>query len=175
MDDRLVSLDGAPDIPLQAALVIIGRHPSCDVCIDSVRISRVHCCLYRDGQKLFVRDLNSTNGVRVNGMLISDHALLRPGDQLSIANMRYRRSGDSLIESQVSLSKTQPRTFSHAQQMNTPVVGDMDAEIAAGIDLDQVRHAVEQAMPAHLAGQCKVEVNVQLPRQQPAAPNDSVA
>jgi len=161
MEDRLVALDGSPDVSLQAALVVIGRHPSCDVCIDSVRISRVHCCIYRDGRKVFVRDLNSTNGLRINGIQITSQAELREGDVLSIANLRYRRqavpasaggikSNDSCLGESSKLRR----------DMNTPIAADMAPELVADIDLASVRNAVRQAIPGHLAGQYCVEVNL---------------
>ena len=170
MDDRLVALDGSPDVPLHAALVVIGRHPSCDVCIDSVRISRVHCCIYRDGKKFFVRDLNSTNGVRINGLLVTDQAQLHDGDLLTIANLRYRRQSSAVSHADQSRLSDSPAP---RHDMNTPVVGDVAPEIAANIDLSQVSAAVRQAIPAHLAGQFSVEVNLRL--QKPHGPIDSPA
>lgn len=162
MEDRLVALDGSPDVPLQAALVVIGRHPSCDVCIDSVRISRVHCCIYRDGKKLFVRDLNSTNGIRINGMLVSDQAQLRVGDVLSIANLRYRRQAGT-HQNGLNPDGSQPiANDTPRHEMNTPVLGDIAPELAADIDLASVRQAVRQSIPGHLAGQFSVEVNLKL-------------
>ena len=32
-------------IPLQRPVLLIGRHPECDVRIDLAKISRRHCCL----------------------------------------------------------------------------------------------------------------------------------
>ena len=94
MSGRLVALDGTPDNALDTALIVVGRHPSCDVSLDSVRISRVHCCLFKDGENLYVRDLNSTNGVRVNGQVVTLGLI---GDQeiLSIAHLRYRRDSQA--------------------------------------------------------------------------------
>jgi pSer/pThr/pTyr-binding forkhead associated (FHA) protein len=41
-----------------------------------------------------VRDLGSTNGIRVNGMRVKT-GRLRPGDELSIAHIRYRLEGET--------------------------------------------------------------------------------
>jgi hypothetical protein len=70
-------------------MVVVGRHPLCDVRLDSLRISRHHCCMTQDKDELVVRDLGSTNGIRINGERV-ERGRLRSGDELSIAHIRYR-------------------------------------------------------------------------------------
>ena len=41
-------------------------HP-CDIVITSKRVSREHTRLQREGRKVVVEDLNSTNGTYLNG------------------------------------------------------------------------------------------------------------
>src|SRR3954462_15139182 len=85
----LASLDGHDDIPLDRALVMVGRPSRCDVWIDSLRISRIHCCLVPDLDEVQVLDMGSTNGTRINGRRII-LGILRPGDELAIAHRRYQ-------------------------------------------------------------------------------------
>ena len=89
MPARLVALDEGPDIPLDRAMVVVGRHPQCDARLDSLRVSRHHCCMTQDQGEVVVRDLGSTNGIRINGQRV-EVGRLRPGDELSIAHIRYR-------------------------------------------------------------------------------------
>src|SRR5262245_66042055 len=89
MPARLVALDEGPDIMLDRAMVVVGRHPSCDTRLDSLRVSRQHCCMSQDNGEVTVRDLGSTNGIRINGQRV-ERGRLRPGDELSIAHIRYR-------------------------------------------------------------------------------------
>ena len=89
MPARLVALDEGSDIPLDRSMVVVGRHPLCDVRLDSLRISRHHCCMTQDNDEVVVRDLGSTNGIRINGQRV-EIGRLRPGDELSIAHIRYR-------------------------------------------------------------------------------------
>ena len=77
---RLVALDGGPDIPLEAQSLVIGRRRGCDVRLESFRVSRLHCVLARADGVLWVRDLGSTNGTRINGRRV-DSGRLRPGDE----------------------------------------------------------------------------------------------
>jgi len=89
MPARLVALDEGNDIALDRSMVVVGRHPLCDVRLDSLRISRHHCCMTQDKDEVVVRDLGSTNGIRINGERV-ERGRLRPGDELSIAHIRYR-------------------------------------------------------------------------------------
>lgn len=89
MPARLVAIDEGLDIPLDRAMVVVGRHPQCDARLDSLRVSRHHCCMTQDQGEVIVRDLGSTNGIRINGQRV-EFGRLRPGDELSIAHIRYR-------------------------------------------------------------------------------------
>jgi pSer/pThr/pTyr-binding forkhead associated (FHA) protein len=93
MPARLVSLDGNADIPLDRAVLLVGRHFRCDARIDSLRVSRLHCCLTWHHGDLDVRDLGSTNGTRINGRS-AQAGRLRAGDELSIAHLRFRLEAD---------------------------------------------------------------------------------
>jgi pSer/pThr/pTyr-binding forkhead associated (FHA) protein len=94
MSSRFVAVDEGPDITLDRAMIVVGRHPNCDARLNSLRVSRHHCCMARENDQVVVRDLGSTNGIRINGMWV-ETGTLRPGDELSIAHIRYRLSGPS--------------------------------------------------------------------------------
>ena len=89
MPTRLVALDDGPDIRLGRGPLLVGRHPHCDVRPRSIRVSRRHCCLTAVDGVVIVRDLGSTNGTSINGRRV-EAGRLRPGDELAIANLRYR-------------------------------------------------------------------------------------
>lgn len=75
--------------PIRAELAklpfTIGRNESCDLTIESARISREHVRIEGGPGGYFVRDLGSTNGTFVNGVKIKDSAL-NDGDLLMVAN-----------------------------------------------------------------------------------------
>jgi len=69
--------------------LVIGRHPSCDVVMGDETVSRRHAQLiFRDGGWI-VRDLDSTNGTRLNGQYVG-RCRLRPGDQLGLGGQLLR-------------------------------------------------------------------------------------
>lgn len=93
MPAQLVSLDSGPSILLDKPILLIGRHAECDIQIDSRKISRRHCCIAQVSDYLVVRDLDSTNGIRINGVRVDEGRLIA-GDELTIGHNRYRVSWD---------------------------------------------------------------------------------
>jgi pSer/pThr/pTyr-binding forkhead associated (FHA) protein len=94
---RLIALDQGPDIPIDMAMLVVGRHPLCDVRLESLTVSSRHCCMSPIGSELRVEDMGSTNGTRINGYRV-DGGRLRPGDELSIADIRYKLIDDQGLE-----------------------------------------------------------------------------
>src|SRR5438128_4416967 len=88
MPAQLVALDGGPSILVDKPILLLGRHPECDIQIDSRKISRRHCCIAQVNDHLVVRDLDSTNGIRINGVRVAE-GRLNPGDELTIGSHRY--------------------------------------------------------------------------------------
>ena len=86
---RLVPVGEGPTIPVDRAIILVGRHPECDVQIDSRKISRRHCCIVQFQDRLTVRDLGSTNGIYLNGKRV-DEAVVAPRDELQIGDIRYQ-------------------------------------------------------------------------------------
>jgi pSer/pThr/pTyr-binding forkhead associated (FHA) protein len=89
MRARFMSLDGNASFHLDDPLSLLGRDRTCEVCFDSSRVSRRHCCLAFGDCEVFVRDLGSANGTWINGRRV-EGGRLRPGDILGIAHLRFR-------------------------------------------------------------------------------------
>jgi pSer/pThr/pTyr-binding forkhead associated (FHA) protein len=89
MHPCFVSLDGNADFRLDDPLTLVGRHQACEVCLDSSRVSRRHCCLAFGHGEVLVQDLGSTNGTLINGRRVQK-GLLQSGDVLGIAHLRFR-------------------------------------------------------------------------------------
>lgn len=87
----LCALSVAPDITVEHAVVVVGRHPDCDAQLRSHRVSRWHCILSREGGEVIVRDLGSRNGTWINGRRVMS-GRLKPGDEMAIGNVFYRLS-----------------------------------------------------------------------------------
>jgi adenylate cyclase len=109
---QLIPAGGGDAIPLIRELLTIGRRDSCDIPLRFPNISGVHCeLIFRSGY-WYIRDRNSTNGVKVNGTRVQEK-LLHPDDEISIGKRRYtiryelpadRRALDEMEEDVMSQS-----------------------------------------------------------------------
>lgn len=61
---------------------MVGRSSGLDLCIDDPSVSRRHAQMEFAGGGVFVLDLSSANGTRINRRLIDGPTQLRPGDRL---------------------------------------------------------------------------------------------
>jgi predicted component of type VI protein secretion system len=84
----IAAADGI-NIALDKPIMLIGRHQECDVQIPSKKISRRHCCLAQVNDHFVVRDLGSTNGIRINGIKVLEGDLQHE-DELTIGNVCYQ-------------------------------------------------------------------------------------
>lgn len=67
----------------------IGRATGADLVLDAALVSRVHCRLEANAETLEVIDLESTNGVYVNGDRVSRRHLI-PGDVLRVGRVELQ-------------------------------------------------------------------------------------
>jgi len=89
MRAQLIPLDGTAPIEIVKDLTLVGRRDECDLRLPHKSISKMHCIIAKTDGLLFLRDLGSTNGTRVNGQRVRRAALL-PNDQLAIAGHKFR-------------------------------------------------------------------------------------
>lgn len=89
MYGELVPLGGGDPVPLMKKELLVGRRESCDVVLRFANVSAHHCQLTIVDGYLYARDLQSRNGIKVNGRRVQEKRL-DPGDQLSIAKHKYR-------------------------------------------------------------------------------------
>lgn len=68
---------------------LIGRSPLNDICLDGSFLSRHHAVILRNGETYQVSDLNSVNGLRLNGAPAT-HSRLAHGDVLQIGPYRLK-------------------------------------------------------------------------------------
>ncbi len=90
MRAELIRIDGGQAVA--HALVRrtrIGRAPGCELHVDSTSVSRHHALVLLGPRDAIIEDLNSTNGVIVNGRKITRH-LLHEGDEITVGEAQFR-------------------------------------------------------------------------------------
>ncbi|HEY7427811.1 MAG TPA: FHA domain-containing protein [Gemmataceae bacterium] len=106
---ELQPIGGGDVVPLIREILTIGRRESCDIRMAFPNISGLHAQLsFRNGY-WYIRDMNSTNGVKVNGTRVQEK-LLHPRDEVTIGKRRYvieyelpadRRALDEVVEEDI--------------------------------------------------------------------------
>ncbi len=149
----LVALTEGPNIPLDKPILLVGRHEECDVQIPSRKISRRHCCIAQVHDYVVVKDLFSTNGVRINGTRVREGSL-HPGDELTIGNYRYKvqvddSSGRELFAKSSALDSPQPlpslMPADHFDSCDVPV------PLSEGQHIGHVPRSLPLVLPVHSA------------------------
>ena len=82
---RLRNIETNQEFPLADGL-LIGRDDDCDIALDSSEVSRRHARVVSGDQGLEIEDLNSTNGVKIDGRM-SVRGRLRAGQLIVLGNI----------------------------------------------------------------------------------------
>ena len=84
-----VELPDGQAVLLAEGTTLIGRDPAAQVRLVDNRVSRHHAQIETVAGSCILRDAGSTNGTRVNGTPVSEHAL-RDGDVISIGGVELK-------------------------------------------------------------------------------------
>jgi CheY-like chemotaxis protein len=68
----------------------VGRHPECGARIDHPMMSRRHCSFFLDQDQIWVEDLGSRNGTKLNGQRLQCPQPIREGDRLELAGLPFQ-------------------------------------------------------------------------------------
>ncbi len=76
-------------IPIPGPQFLIGRDPQCHLRPASPVISRRHCALILRDDKVYLKDIGSTNGVEVNGNKVTGAKILHDGDHIHMEPLSF--------------------------------------------------------------------------------------
>ena len=89
MYGEMIPVGGGDTIPLLKKTLLVGRRESCDIVLRFSNVSAHHCQLSCDGGYWYVKDMNSKNGIKVNGDRVTSKRV-DPGDMLAVAKHKYQ-------------------------------------------------------------------------------------
>jgi DNA-binding NtrC family response regulator len=131
-----------PVIPLNQARVVIGREPPSNVLLPVNAVSRVHAELAWTGTTFELRDLNSRNGVLVNGQRIATDTL-EALDEIRIGDAIFKfvdQEADEYLPYRIDGSMVP----GYARRAAAP------SHLVGGYQMDQVVAAIERVAPSTL-------------------------
>ncbi|XZE20936.1 SpoIIE family protein phosphatase [Pirellulaceae bacterium SH449] len=76
---------------------VLGRHPDCNIVLESGSVSRQHAKLIKSGPSFLLEDLNSRNGTFINGKLIGEATKLVDGDSIRICDIELTYHDDGSL------------------------------------------------------------------------------
>jgi general secretion pathway protein E len=157
--------DGRRKVPIGDKPVTIGRHPENTVVISDPASSRRHCIIEKNGSGWRVRDLNSSNGTRLNGLVIETSRLL-PGDIVTIGGTRIvlvapathknaTPPEDVIEEAEIieDLDLAAVEDLADAEELSESEILEDDADVLSEDDLVEVtddEYPFEDDSPLHL-------------------------
>jgi len=86
--EQIEGPDAPRTIPLDLVHMVVGRAPNAAIRIDSIEVSRQHMALRRVDNEYRCEDLESRNGIYLNGIKIHS-AVLREGDTIQLGNVVF--------------------------------------------------------------------------------------
>ena len=73
--------------PMDREKAVLGRHPDCDIVLDSGVVSRQHAQIHRVDDRFYIEDMQSRNGTYVNGRQIRDRCQLNDQDRITLCDV----------------------------------------------------------------------------------------
>ncbi|WP_347453257.1 FHA domain-containing protein [Acinetobacter thermotolerans] len=99
--------------------MLVGRHQSADIVLQAAEISRKHAAFLVKEDALWVQDLGSSNGTFVNDQRIDAEALLKEGDIVQFASLKFSvlaPAQEVVVEPE--LEQTAERVVEEAEEKN---------------------------------------------------------
>jgi pSer/pThr/pTyr-binding forkhead associated (FHA) protein len=112
-------------IPITKKEFVIGRDPKCHLRPSSGAVSKRHCILVFRDNRLFARDMNSTNGTFINDQQIKGEHELSNQDKLSIGPLSFIVQMEGLAEPAEQAKPSAPVGARSTKGMDDEAVADM--------------------------------------------------
>lgn len=135
----VVSFDDAivAEVELAKPVTVVGRRPDCDIVLEHPAISGRHALLRLEDRAVYVEDLASTNGVRVNGLPCS-RQVVQHLDLIELGRHKLHFFDDALLGGRL-------------RSLESTVHSDYESTLAAPRGLDDTASAAREPTPSDLA------------------------
>ncbi|NLG16183.1 MAG: FHA domain-containing protein [Fibrobacter sp.] len=129
-------------LALDGTEILLGRDPSCRICLSGIGISRKHASVLLHQSGPVICDLQSTFGIRVNGSLLDAPAVLDSGDILTIGIRNFEVRIDDCFLNLEEIRPDQRRDISETGSDRCLKIGrEQDCQIQLSHPLVSRLHA----------------------------------
>jgi hypothetical protein len=134
LDDAIVT-----EVGLEKPVTVVGRHPACDIVVDHPAISGRHLLFRQVGRTVYVEDLASTNGTRVNGIPATTQ-VVHHLDLIEVGRHKLHFFDDEMLAGRVGgLDSTVQTDFERTQLAQAAAAAEAVAPAAVREDVDLSR------------------------------------
>lgn len=93
----------AQSLSLSEHPIVLGRSQQCDLLIEDEWVSRRHCQVWTENQRIWVQDLGSTNGTYIDGQQIRQIVNLNLGQRIQL--------GKIILQAFEAVDRSEPHTM----------------------------------------------------------------
>jgi len=146
---EIVTEDGSRRLSVGQDPLTVGRHPSNKIVLADDQSSRFHCVIERTPNGIWVRDLDSRNGTKVNGKLIKK-SLLISGDLVTIGLVEIKLNAPAPRPALVSAPEYEPEPleeFDVLEELPPDPKADGEADALDDQTYDEQLRAMADSLP----------------------------
>ena len=149
--------------PLDRESAVLGRHPDCDIVLDSGAVSRQHARIQRADDKFYIEDMQSRNGTYVNGRQIRERRLLNNHDRITLCDVVMIFNDDSGDEKPASGRGTVSILETTALMVDDEAAGD-NSTVMTRMDVSSGSSSLRLEVNPHAKLKALVEISQKLGR-----------
>src|SRR5208337_1939169 len=148
---------------LDRDLAVLGRHPECDIVLDSGAVSRQHARIHRVDNRFYIEDMQSRNGTYVNGRQIREQHLLNDQDRITICDVVMLFDDDTASE-KAARSRGALGNLEHAALIFDDEAGDDSSTVMTRLNVSAGSSSLRLEVNPHAKLKALVEISQKLGR-----------
>jgi pSer/pThr/pTyr-binding forkhead associated (FHA) protein len=117
-------------VPLIRDEITIGRKEGNTIRLTERNVSRRHAKLLKQNGAIFIEDLNSYNGIKVNGNRISGRVAIAEGDRIQIGDYVLGLKVEGAVEVVDAVRPAQTQKLPRAEELPTAEISSQETQLA---------------------------------------------
>ncbi len=116
---------------------LVGRGMEVDLSLSDPTLSRRHALIGETNNQLWIQDLQSSNGVFINGKKIDDKTFFKPGDSIQLGQLKFQvsQAEEGALEQTVILSSLDANVAFPLDHQRLELIYDITTELSENQDL----------------------------------------